>query len=315
MRLRIVFMGTPLFSSYMLARILETDHEVLGVVTVADKPAGRGQKVKESEVKKLALSHQIPLWQPLSLKDERFLNDMKSLEADVFVVVAFRMLPEKVWSIPSRGTINLHASLLPQFRGAAPINWAIIEGESESGLTTFFINEHIDEGPILLQCSIPVSETTTAGTLHDAMLPLGASLLIETLEGIANQTLNEIPQDNSAGQPFKPAPKLNKTNTRLNFNRTTDEIDRMVRGLSPYPGAYFEGFDIKRQQGFIVKVYSGEPVHYIENDEPIKVASNRMLVRCQDGYFAITELQVEGKKRMTTQAFLAGNSVLDWQVR
>ncbi|MFN5734707.1 MAG: methionyl-tRNA formyltransferase, partial [Flavobacteriales bacterium] len=194
MGLRIVFMGTPQFASYMLDRLHASSHEVVGVVTVADKPAGRGQKVRESDVKKIAQSIPLPIWQPLSLKEEGFVRELEALKADLFVVVAFRMLPEVIWRIPKRGTINLHASLLPEFRGAAPINWAIIAGESETGLSTFYINDRIDEGPILLQKSLEISEKTTAGTLHDSMLPLGASLLLETLDGIEKQSLKENPQ-------------------------------------------------------------------------------------------------------------------------
>jgi len=314
MGLRIVFMGTPQFASYMLERLNASIHEVVGVVTVADKPAGRGQKVRESDVKKIAQSIPLPIWQPLSLKEEGFVRELEALKADLFVVVAFRMLPEVIWRIPKRGTINLHASLLPEFRGAAPINWAIIAGESETGLSTFYINDRIDEGPILLQKSLEISEKTTAGTLHDAMLPLGASLLLETLDGIEKQSLKENPQQPIEGKTFRLAPKLNKSNTRLDFNEDIQAIDRKVRGLSPYPGAYCEWMHVERQTASTFKVFSGKMIAEEPKDRRLRSDSDHILVPCRNGYYAISEIQAEGKKRMSAKAFLAGNRITDWEL-
>ena len=314
MGLRIVFMGTPAFASYMLEKLLDSSHEIVGVVTVADKPAGRGQKLKESDVKKMALSHQIALFQPQALRDEIFLHDLKVLNADLFVVVAFRMLPEIVWKMPKFGTINLHASLLPHFRGAAPINWAIISGERTSGLTTFYINQNIDEGPILLQKKIAIHETTTAGELHDAMLPVGAALLIETIDGIEKGTVKGKPQELLSTNELKLAPKLNKVNMRVDFNASVEEIDCQIRGLSPYPGAFFEWFHITKKQSFIFKVFSGKIIQKTPTDKRIISDHESILVPCSNGYYAISEIQAEGKKRMSAKAFLAGNKIDDWEL-
>ena len=227
MGLKIVFIGTPGFARHMLESLVASSHSVVGVVTVADKPAGRGQQLRESEVKQFAKEKQLTILQPISLKDPAFLTDLRRLNADVFVVVAFRMLPEVVWKMPRLGTLNLHASLLPNYRGAAPINWAIINGEKRSGLTTFFINEEIDCGAIIKQCTIAIQPDWTAGILHDAMLVPGAQLLIETLSSIEKNEVIPMPQPNS--EALNSAPKLTKLNTKIEFDRPGNEIVQHLR--------------------------------------------------------------------------------------
>jgi methionyl-tRNA formyltransferase len=312
MGLKIVFMGTPLFASHMLEGLISTTHKVVAVVTVADKPAGRGQQLRESAVKETAKKASIPILQPSSLKDEAFLADLKAFDADVFVVVAFRMLPEVVWKMPAKGTINLHASLLPNYRGAAPINWAIINGESQTGLTTFFINEAIDCGAILKQHRIDILPGTTAGELHDQMLDPGSDLILETLHAIDKDLAESIPQ--SATDSVKEAPKLTKLNTRVNFNATGIEITNLVNGLNPYPSAYCLLRHIPTQRIMNFKLFKG--VFIAEEHPAVGLTSTKdgILIPCKDGYFCVQLLQAEGKRSMNHKEFLAGNDITQFEV-
>ena len=312
MGLKVVFMGTPAFASYMLEGLISSNHRVVGVVTVADKPAGRGQQLRESAVKETAKKAEIPILQPISLKDESFLAALQAFDADVFVVVAFRMLPEVVWKMPSRGTINLHASLLPNYRGAAPINWAIINGESQTGITTFFINEAIDCGAILKQHTMEILPGTTAGELHDQMLDPGVNLILETLHAIENNLAESIPQ--SATDSTKEAPKLTKLNTRVNFNATGLEITNLVNGLNPYPSAYCLLRHKPSQRTVNFKIFSGV---YVPEEHPLQVLSSNkdgILFPCLDGYFCVQTLQPEGKRSMNYKEFLAGNDISQFEL-
>jgi methionyl-tRNA formyltransferase len=312
MGLKVVFMGTPAFASYMLEGLISSSHRIVSVVTVADKPAGRGQQLRESAVKETAKKAEIPILQPISLKDESFLAALQAFDADVFVVVAFRMLPEVVWKMPSRGTINLHASLLPNYRGAAPINWAIINGESQTGLTTFFINEAIDCGAILKQHTMEILPGTTAGELHDQMLDPGVNLILETLHAIENNLAESIPQ--SATDSTKEAPKLTKLNTRVNFNATGLEITNLVNGLNPYPSAYCLLRHKPSQRTVNFKIFSGV---YVPEEHPLQVLSSNkdgILFPCLDGYFCVQTLQPEGKRSMNYKEFLAGNDISQFEL-
>lgn len=306
MGLKLVFMGTPLFARYMLEGLLQSKHSVLAVVTVADKPAGRGQKIHESEVKRLALEHNIALLQPLSLKDATFLTRLASFEADLFVVVAFRMLPEVVWRIPPKGTINLHASLLPNYRGSAPIHWAIINGEHTTGLSTFFINDRIDQGALLLQKEIGIGDYWTTGMLHDAMLEPGSQLIKDTLDAIETNTAIAHPQETLI--KVNEAPKLTKANTMIDFNRSGQEIERFVRGLNPFPAAYCYLLDSKNNRRLLCKIFEGKFVKgAVTFSKPLKAAQEGILFPCADGHYCVQKLQLEGKKVMDFKAFLAGN--------
>ena len=233
--LRIVFMGTPDFAAAILKHLVDTNFEVVGVVTAADKPAGRGLKLNESAVKKYAQSQNIPILQPTNLKNEAFLTSLKAFNADIQIVVAFRMLPKEVWNMPKLGTFNLHASLLPEYRGAAPIHWAIINGETKTGVTTFFIDDKIDTGEIILKREIEISETETVGTLHDKLMHLGANLVAETVNYIANQTVKTTKQPNIEE---KSAPKLTPENTKIDWSETLENIYNKIRGLNPFPAAW-----------------------------------------------------------------------------
>ena len=313
MGLKLVFMGTPLFAKHMLQGLYQSQHEVLAVVTVADKPAGRGQKIQESEVKRLALEHGTPILQPLSLKDPHFLEALASFQADLFVVVAFRMLPEVVWKMPPKGTINLHASLLPNYRGAAPIHWAVINGEKKTGLSTFFINEKIDSGSILLQKELTVEKHWTAGILHDTMLDPGCQLILETLDAIELGTVIGQPQGTQA--VIKEAPKLTKENTLVDFSRSGEDIERMIRGLNPFPTAYCYLMDIRNQQTLLCKIFEGKfLVGTSDLSAPLFPTKEGIHFPCKDGYVCVQKLQLEGKKAMDFKAFLAGNDASNYRL-
>ena len=312
MGLNVVFMGTPHFASYMLEGLISSNHRVVGVVTVADKPAGRGQLLRESAVKETAKKAAIPILQPSSLKDETFLTALQAFNADVFVVVAFRMLPEVVWKMPARGTINLHASLLPDYRGAAPINWAIINGETQTGLTTFFINEAIDCGAILKQHTMEILPGTTAGELHDKMLEPGLHLINETLNDIENKVATSVPQ--VPIDSIHEAPKLTKLNTRIDFNNSGIRISNLINGLNPYPSAYCLLRHKPSDRTVNFKLFSGV---FVPDNQPLQVLSSNkegILIPCLDGYFCVKTLQPEGKRRMNYKEFLAGNDISQFEV-
>jgi methionyl-tRNA formyltransferase len=311
-KLRIVFMGTPDFAVSILDAILKCKHEVVGVVTVADKPAGRGQHLKESAVKMFSKAHNLPILQPEKLKDEDFLSELKAFNADIFVVVAFRMLPEVVWGMPPKGTFNLHASLLPKYRGAAPINWAIINGETQTGVTTFFINEIIDTGSVLAQEKISISENMTAGELHDKLMNLGAKLTVDTLDKIAYNEIQAIPQDEELAKNLPHAPKIFKADCEIKWNQNAAMIHNKIRGLSPYPAAWCSLN--KNGEKVTFKLYTSKVTKEDADSKQIKKGSDGILFPCNDFYLSISELQPEGKRRMNYKEFLAGNNLSDYTI-
>ena len=310
--MRTVFMGTPDFAAGILEAIVaEKHHEVVSVVTAVDKPAGRGMKMQASAVKLCAEKYNLPIFQPEKLRDEFFIESLRQLNADVFVVVAFRMLPEVVWRIPTKGTINLHASLLPQYRGAAPINWAIINGEMQTGVTTFFINEKIDEGNMLLSEKVEITREDNAGSLHDKLLNIGKLVVLKTLKQIENGSYTEIKQ--STCSDLKTAPKLHKENCQIDWSWSAERIFNFVRGLSPYPVA-FSIYKNAENEEMYLKIFSCE-TEIIPHNLPFgKIQTDNktfLKVACSDGFIHIKELQVFGKKRMNIADFLRGNKSLE----
>lgn len=302
---RIVFMGTPEFAAHCLTRLLDEAFNVVGVVTVADKPAGRGQQLQESAVKQVALKHNLPLLQPVKLKDEDFLNALRSWEADLFVVIAFRMLPEVVWNMPPMGSINLHGSLLPQFRGAAPINHAIIAGERETGVTTFFIEHEIDMGNLLLAERTPIDEDETAGSLHDRLMHIGADLVCRTLNGVFAGTLHARPQSDFDTTSLKHAPKIFKADCEINWKQSAQKVHDFIRGLSPYPTAWtrFALPEIKTAKIFLTRKTNRR---MSENLGELIIEKEGMFVQCADFGIEIVDLQLEGKRRVSAQEFIRG---------
>lgn len=304
--LRIVFMGTPEFAVASLSALVEAGFNIVGVITAPDKPAGRGLKLTESAVKKYAVEKGLHILQPEKLKNPDFLAELKALKANLQVVVAFRMLPEIVWNMPVYGTINLHGSLLPQYRGAAPINWAIINGEKETGVTTFKLQQEIDTGNILLQETIPIGENDTAGYIHDVMKEIGANLLVATVKGIEDGSLQETAQSEAVQQvsgELKHAPKLFTTDCTINWNKTYDEVHNLIRGLSPYPGA------ITTLEGKILKIYSSTKEKTTPKHTAGTFATDGktfLKFATSDGYIHATEIQLEGKKRIGIEDFLRG---------
>ncbi|AND63268.1 methionyl-tRNA formyltransferase [Flavobacterium covae] len=303
--LRIVFMGTPEFAVGILDAIVkENKYEVVGVITAPDRPAGRGQKIKYSAVKEYALVKGLRLLQPTNLKDESFLQELKSLEANLQVVVAFRMLPAVVWEMPELGTFNLHASLLPEYRGAAPINWAIINGETKTGVTTFFIDNKIDTGAIILSKEIPILPNENAGQLHDRLINLGCEAVVETLEKIQSQKVVTILQKDLP--EMKTAYKLDRDNCKVNFTKSLDVIYNQIRGLAPYPAAYCNFIDQEEQ--WSVKLYEVEK-EIIIHDLPIgkiEHTKKEIKIALEGGFLIVKSLQFPGKKRMSAQELLNG---------
>jgi methionyl-tRNA formyltransferase len=308
-KLRIVFMGTPEFAVGILDAIIKANYEVVGVITAADKPAGRGQKIKYSAVKEYALEKNLRLLQPTNLKDSVFLEELKSLNANLQVVVAFRMLPEAVWKMPELGTFNLHASLLPYYRGAAPINWAIINGETKTGVTTFFIDDKIDTGAVILSKETMISDSESAGELHDRLMNIGKDAVVSTLSLIENETVTTVIQNQS--DDFKTAYKLNKDNCKIDFSKSGKEIFNLIRGLSPYPAAWCI---IKNENHeWNVKIY--EANFNLENHTYIigKIITSKkeMKIAVSGGFLEILSLQFPGKKRMKISELLNGMSFSD----
>lgn len=307
--LRIVFMGTPEFASYALKTLHEEGYKVVGVVTAPDKPAGRGLKLIPSAVKKYALEKGLRVLQPEKLKSSAFLEELSAMKADVQVVVAFRMLPEVVWSMPPMGTFNLHASLLPQYRGAAPINWAIINGEKETGATTFLLNHEIDTGKILLQEKIPVFKNETAGQLHDRIMVLGAGLILKTLDGLAEGKLEPKAQSVTelAGEQLKKAPKIFKEDCIIDWKRSCQDVVNFIHGMSPYPGAYTV-FTANEAESSL-KIFEAEALmqeHRYNYGEIFTDGKTTLLFSTPDGFVSVKSLQAAGKKRMSTADFLRG---------
>ena len=307
--LRIVFMGTPGFAVASLEALIRAGAQVVGVVTAPDRPAGRGLSLQPSEVKKAALLHGIPLLQPEKLKDPVFLDSLRSWQADVQVVVAFRMLPEVVWNMPPLGSINVHASLLPKYRGAAPINWALINGESETGITTFRLKHEIDTGGILLQEKTPIHAGMTAGELHDRLMTIGANLIVETLQGLAAETLQEKPQPESdPEQDWPHAPKIHTETCRIHWDQPVDKILNHIHGLSPYPGAFTEWNQTT------VKIFRATAEKTTSHRTPGSWSSDgktTFSIAANDGWVHINELQLAGKKRMDTATWLRGYRLPD----
>jgi methionyl-tRNA formyltransferase len=298
--MRILFFGTPEFAAYSLQRMIEHGFQVVGVITAPDKPAGRGLKVHESAVKQVAQSAGIPVLQPANLKSPEFQDQLKALAPDLGVVIAFRMLPQAVWSLPAMGTFNLHASLLPDYRGAAPINRAVMNGENQTGVTTFFLKHEIDTGDILLQDSLEISPDENAGDLHDRLMILGADLVIRTLEGISNQSL--IPKPQQAHGQLHTAPKIFPQDCLINWELDCSAVHNHIRGLAPVPGAFttFRGKHIKILGSRALPELKAEPGSWH------KLASNRVAVGCKTGGIEVLMLQPEGKKKMTAAEFANG---------
>ncbi len=302
--LKVVFLGTPEFAKTALEAINLSSHEIVGVVTAPDKASGRGQKLSASPVKTYAEEHNLNLLQPEKLRNPKFLEDIKALNADVFVVVAFRMMPQMLFSIPELGTFNLHASLLPDYRGAAPINFAVINGETTTGATTFFINEKIDEGNILLQDSVAILPEDNAGSLHDKLMVMGAQLVVKTLDGLAEGILQEHAQPEKENP--KTAYKIFKEDLKINWNTASETIHNFVRGMSPYPTA-FTVLNIENEEKSL-KVFKGhfEIAQHSENPGTLFISKNEFKIVTKDGYYFPEELQLQGKKRMALKDFLNG---------
>ncbi len=302
--LRIVFMGTPEFAVGILDAIIEAGHKVVGVITAPDRPAGRGQKINESAVKKYAERKQLIILQPANLKDEGFLKELKALKANLQVIVAFRMLPKVVWHMPEYGTFNLHASLLPEYRGAAPINWVIINGEEKTGVTTFFIDEKIDTGAIILQEETRIHPNENAGSLHDRLMALGAGTVLETIERIANGNMETTVQENE--EDLKLAPKIQRDTCKIDWALPITEIYNLIRGLSPYPAAWTTLYNGEEQ--IMVKVYEAEMETTKHNmDSGTLIFDKKELrVACDGGFLNLLEIQLQGKRRMPVRDVLNG---------
>ena len=314
---RIVFMGTPDFAVGILDGLVNSGFNIVSTITAADKPAGRGQQLSESAVKKYSTAHGIPVLQPVSLKDEQFIAELAALEADLFVVVAFRMLPEVVWNMPPQGTINLHASLLPQYRGAAPINWAVVNGEQTTGVTTFFIEKEIDTGMVIERSAIEIGENETAGELHDRLMELGRELVIKSAAQIRSGEVTRTPQDALAEtENLKPAPKIFKPMCEVSWDQPVATVHDFCRGFSPYPAAWTNIQSISKGGAKSIKIFTTE-----KTDIPVKPgkqlvkAADGILFPCTDFYLKVTELQPEGKRRMSWKEFSAGYTPEDWQIQ
>lgn len=299
--MKIVFFGTPDFAVPSLRILNESDYEVVAVVTAPDKERGRGRKVSYTPIKQYAVDNNIPVLQPEKLKDESFINELKMFEADLFVVVAFRILPREVYTMPKFGSFNLHGSILPKYRGAAPIQWAIINGEKETGVTTFFLKDKVDTGNIIDVAKLDISDDDNLGTVHDKMSIIGADLVLKTVKSIVEDTVEEKEQDDSLACP---APKINKDICKIDWNRSAKEINNLIRGLSPYPAAFF----VLNEKSY--KVYKSKIVED-KNLKPGEVESTKkeLFIGTSNGTIELLELQPEGRKRMTVDAFLRGYSL------
>lgn len=318
--LRIVFMGTPEFAVESLKALVKNNYNVVGVITMPDKPAGRGYKLQPSAVKEYALSKGLLVLQPEKLKNEGFLNKLKNLNADLQIVVAFRMLPEVVWDMPPMGTFNLHSSLLPQYRGAAPINWTIINGEKETGVTTFFLTHEIDKGKIIFQEKTTISEDDNAETLHERLMKMGANLVLKTVDAILDNSVQAVSQNTfiESESELKPAPKIFKETCRINWDRPSKEINNFIRGLSPYPCAWTEMIE-ENGEKLSLKLFAGEAIEEPHTIKPGTIKTDNKTyfhVATANGFIAVSDLQLSGKKRMKIRDFLngftfKGNTVLE----
>jgi len=303
--LRIVFMGTPDFAVATLNALLEHNYNVVGVITAPDRPAGRGQKLRASAVKEFASKHNLQLLQPTNLKSETFIEELKSLNANLQIVVAFRMLPKVVWQMPEYGTFNLHASLLPQYRGAAPIHWALINGETETGVTTFFIDEKIDTGAIIQSKNVQIEKDTTVGDLHDTLMDVGSKLVISTVKQIEEDTIKTIIQSNT--EDLKTAYKLNRDNCKINWDQSLDTIYNKIRGLNPFPAAWCY-LSNDESEKITIKIFDVEKLrdsHHYENGKVIS-SKDTLKVACKEGFIIIKKLQLPGKRKMDVKSLLNG---------
>ncbi len=302
--LRIVFMGTPDFAVETLKSIIAHNYNIVGVITAPDRPAGRGQKLKVSAVKEYAISKNLKVLQPINLKDEHFIKELKALKPNLNIIVAFRMLPKVVWDMPKYGTFNLHASLLPDYRGAAPINWAIINGEQKTGVTTFFIDEKIDTGHIIFQKEVEIKNSDNAGALHDKLMVEGAQLVIKTIKGIENNSIEVQPQPKE--DTFKTAYKLNRDNTKINWEEDIYTIHNLIRGLSPYPVAWSKLYN--KGTSISIKIYEATPILETHNFDIGKIIVEDAVIKIAvaQGYMVIKKLQLPGKKALESNALLNG---------
>ena len=309
--IRIVFMGTPEFAVSSLDALMKNGYRVVGVITAPDKPAGRGKKVSESAVKKYAVENGMKVLQPVKLKDPEFLSELRSLQPDLQVVVAFRMLPEVVWDMPRLGTFNLHASLLPQYRGAAPLNRAVINGETETGVTTFLLNHEIDSGKILFREKMPIGENETAGEVHDLLMVKGAALVLKTVDALASGKIDPLPQDDLTGKGIvlKTAPKIFKEDCRIDWSKDAEQIRNLIRGLSPSPGAWTSLQNKESRIKTDLKIFFAEKELTENLPVPGSILSDGkhfFKIACRNGWIKVTDLQLAGKKRMKTDEFLRG---------
>ena len=312
--LRIVYMGTPEFAVEPLRCLVEGGYNVVGVITMPDKPAGRGHKVQFSPVKQYALEHDLPLLQPEKLKDETFVGALRAWNADLQIVVAFRMLPEVVWNMPRLGTFNLHASLLPQYRGAAPINWAVINGDTETGITTFFLKHEIDPGEVIQQVRVPIADTDNVGIVHDKLMMLGGRLVTETVDAILADAVRPVPQEEMVvvGE-LRPAPKIFKDTCRIDWSRPVKRIYDFIRGLSPYPAAWTE---LVQPDGTVVvlKIFETEKIyqeHQLQSGTVLTDNKNYLHIAVPEGFIKVLALQLPGKKRLKTDELLRGFRLAD----
>lgn len=311
--MRIIYLGTPDFAVEPLRRLVEAGKNIVAVVTMPDKPAGRGHKLLFSPVKEYALKAGLPLLQPTNLKDEKFIEELRSYRADLQIVVAFRMLPEVVWSMPPLGTFNLHASLLPEYRGAAPINWAVINGDRNTGVTTFFLKHEIDTGNIILQESAPISDDDDAGSVHDRLMLLGADLVVRTVDLIEKGDVPSVPQPDIV---TRPAPKIFKDTCRLNFNLSAIAVHNYIRGLAPYPAAWIL-FETATGEMTTMKILKSEVElvqHHSLSGTLFSDGKKYLKVTTPDGYVYLTEVQLAGKRRMSIADFLRGTDISGWDV-
>ena len=308
--LRIVFMGTPDFAVASLKALVDGDYNIVGVITAPDKPAGRGNKLTEPAVKKYAVENNLKVLQPEKLKNPEFIKELQDLKADLQVVVAFRMLPEVVWSMPPLGTFNLHGSLLPQYRGAAPLNWAVINGETKTGVTTFLLDHEIDTGKIIFKKETPIGENETVGEVHDRLMEIGAKLVVETVDAIAEGNIQPIPQSELIEEnAIKHAPKIFKEDCKIDWNKDSETVRNLVRGLSPYPAAWTTLVNQKNGDEIQTKIFFAKRTESEKEELPGTIKSDGktfLKIACGNGWLEITDLQLAGKKRMKTDEFLRG---------
>lgn len=318
--MNIVFMGTPDFAVESLKILFENNYNIVAVVTAPDKPAGRGQKLSQSAVKEYAIKNNLKVLQPEKLKNPLFIEELQNLKADLQIVVAFRMLPEIIWKMPTYGTFNLHASLLPDYRGAAPLNWAVINGETETGVTTFFIEQEIDTGNLLFQEKVSISENETAGELHDKLMLIGSKLVLKTVQSIENKNYTKTPQSAliNKGVELKSAPKIFKEHCRINWNQDVYNVHNLIRGLSPYPTAWTEIKSTTTGEVISMKIYLSEAIaenHQLEIGTLVTDNKTFIKVAVQNGFVSIRSLQLAGKKQLKVDEFLRGFAKIhEWKI-